>query len=176
MQEGDDNQSNEEFGPSSDTSPNDYENPDFVDGIAHGTTGSMPSVNALSDSFDDERDPPWRHHSHSEAEAELASLNTPQNPMLLVADRKAGEEGWVLHLAVNHKGEILPFRIHDRASYSFQIIANLMEGQHLQESASDPEADEERYMSSGDGWAPDKSTRRIMAFDGKLLSLRESQD
>ncbi|KAJ5305972.1 hypothetical protein N7508_004987 [Penicillium antarcticum] len=80
---------------------------------------------------------------------------TLPNLMLLVADRKACEEGWVLHLAVNQKGEILPFRIRDRASYSFQRIGNLMEGQHLQESASDPEVDEERYMSTGDAWAPE---------------------
>ncbi|KAJ6072349.1 hypothetical protein N7467_010434 [Penicillium canescens] len=39
--------------------------------------------------------------------------------------------------------------------YYVVIIANLMEAQHLQESASDPKADEGRYMSSGDGWAPE---------------------
>jgi hypothetical protein len=172
MQEGDENQSNEvlqeelifdnkeEFGVDSDTTPNGDENPDFVDGIARGIPGSVPSylITALThypDSFDYARDSPWRHHSPSEAEAQLPYLNTSQNLMLLVADRKACEEGWVLHLAVNHRGEILPFRVRDRASYSFQIIANLMEGQHLQENALDPEADEECYMSSGDGWAPE---------------------
>jgi len=32
-----------------------------------------------------------------------------QSLMVVVADRKACEEGWLLLLAVNHKGRVLPF-------------------------------------------------------------------
>lgn len=73
--------------------------------------------------------------------------------MVVVADRKAIEEGWVLLLAVNNKGEVLPFRICENADMATLLIFSFMDGQSLDENTRDPKEDIEYYMREGDGWA-----------------------
>ncbi|PGH27224.1 hypothetical protein AJ80_01181 [Polytolypa hystricis UAMH7299] len=128
---------------------------DIADGIALGTPRSVPSylVNALMhcpDQFDGDGDRDWRHQTLSEAEAE--ELEKHQSLLVIVADRKACEEGWVLHLAINHRGEILPLRIRDKASLVFQSVANWLDGQTLTENTLNTDEDKELYMREGNGW------------------------
>ncbi|KAJ5514739.1 hypothetical protein N7463_004291 [Penicillium fimorum] len=135
----------EEFGPGSITTLEEDTNPDFEEGIACGTPGSIPSylITALMhypDTFEDEP---------------LPDLEKWQDLMIVVADRKACEEGWVLFLAVNHHGKILPFRARERASWTEQIIANYLDGQKLDENTVDPDKDMEVYLHGGSGWDPD---------------------
>ncbi|KAJ5781089.1 hypothetical protein N7457_006249 [Penicillium paradoxum] len=145
----------EEFGSGSNTMPNGDINPDFVDGVACGTPGSVPSymITALMhrpDTLDglSKRDwPSW--YIEESVESDMV-----QCLMLVVADRKACEEGWVLFMAVNERGEVLPFRVRERASWTTQLIANYTNGQRLDENTSDPHEDIEYYMHGGDGWAP----------------------
>ncbi|OQE36021.1 hypothetical protein PENCOP_c012G03917 [Penicillium coprophilum] len=143
----------EEFGPSSITMPDRDTNPDFVDGIARGTPGSVPSymITALMhrpDMLDGLSRRDWYDKPDE--------LENFQSIMVLVADRKACEEGWVLFLAPNHRGEILPFRIRDRAAWVYQQIVDFTEGVHLAENTVDPDQDMEFYMRENpDGWAPD---------------------
>jgi hypothetical protein len=73
--------------------------------------------------------------------------------MIVVADRKTCEEVWVLFLAVNQRGEVLPpFRIHESADLAAQLIFNYLDGQCLDENAVDSKQDIEYYMRGGDGW------------------------
>lgn len=135
--------------------------PDVVDGVALGTPGSVPSylVTALMhcpDQFDGARVEEPCHRSSSEAEAEAAEKEKEQdkvqNLLVLVADRKACETGWVLHLAINHKGQVLPFRIRDQAREVSTSVGNWMDSQALTENTLDPDQDVEYYMREGDGW------------------------
>lgn len=128
--------------------------PDIVDGIALGTPGSVPSyvVTALMhcpDQFDPVSDRPWRHHSQSEAEAEEAEQDTRQKLLVLVADKKACEDGWVLHLALNHKAQVLPFKIRGQSREVSTIVANWMEGQALEENTDNPDENVVLYMPEG---------------------------
>lgn len=149
----------EEFGFDAEGTPKGDENVDFVNGVARGTPGSVPSylITALMhypNSFDGISERYWWNHSPEEIEAETPFMNMSQNMLILVADREACEEGWVLHLSVNHKGEVLPFRVRDRASCVYQSVANWMEGQPLNENAF-CDMNVEYYQSDGDGWNPD---------------------
>lgn len=72
--------------------------------------------------------------------------------LVLVADRKACEEGWVLALAVNHRGEILPVRVRERATEAAQIAVNWFEGEPLSEIVDDEDEDVEFYLGEGNGW------------------------
>ncbi|KAJ5094782.1 hypothetical protein N7456_010643 [Penicillium angulare] len=74
--------------------------------------------------------------------------------MVVVANLKACEDGWMLLLAINHKGKVLPFRIRERASWTTQLLVNFMDGQHSDENTDNPEEDVEYYMRGEDGWAP----------------------
>ncbi|KAJ5205437.1 hypothetical protein N7491_003937 [Penicillium cf. griseofulvum] len=108
----------EEFGPGSITMPNGDTNPDFVDGIAYVTPGSIPSymITALMhrpDMLDGLSSRDWPTEWYNEPD----KLEKFQSIMVVVADRKVCEEGWVLFLAPNHRGEVLPFRIRDRAAW-----------------------------------------------------------
>ncbi|KAJ5169923.1 uncharacterized protein N7500_002706 [Penicillium coprophilum] len=147
----------EEFGPGSITMPDGDTNSDFVDGIACGTPGSVPSymITALMhrpDMLDGLSRRDWPAAWYEEPDV----LEKFQSIMVIVADRKACEEGWVLLLAPNHRGEILPFRIRERAAWVYQQILNFMEGQNLEENTTDPDQDVEFYMRENpDGWAPD---------------------
>ncbi|KAJ5828617.1 uncharacterized protein N7525_006870 [Penicillium rubens] len=67
-------------------------------------------------------------------------------------DRKACEEGWVLALAVNHRGEILPVRVRERATEAAQIAVNWFEGEPLSEIVDDEDEDVEIYLGEGNGW------------------------
>ncbi|KAJ9489705.1 hypothetical protein VN97_g3581 [Penicillium thymicola] len=142
----------DEFGSDSFTLPKGET--EFIDGVACGTPGSVPSymITALMrkpDTLDGLSRRDW---------AEELYKNHPdpdmmQCLMVVVADRKACEEGWVLFLAVNHKGDVLPFRIRENADRATLLIFSYMEGQSLDENTRDPKKDMEYYMREGDGWA-----------------------
>lgn len=83
----------------------------------------------------------------------IPDLDMSQCMMVVVADRKTCEDGWVLFLAVNERGEVLPFRIRESADYVAQLIYNYLNGQCLDENTSDPKKDIEYYRRGGDGWA-----------------------
>ncbi|KAJ5385205.1 hypothetical protein N7517_003116 [Penicillium concentricum] len=151
-------ESKEEFGPDIITTPEGDTNPDFEDGIARGTPGSVPSylITALMhypDTFEGLSRREW-HWPHISDET-LPDLEKWQDLMIVVADRKACEEGWVLFLAVNHHGKILPFRARERASWTEQMIANYLDGQKLDENTSDSDKEMEFYLRGGSGWDPD---------------------
>ncbi|KAJ5096659.1 hypothetical protein N7456_007380 [Penicillium angulare] len=127
---------------------------EFIDGIARGTPGSVPSymLTALMrkpDTLDglSQRDWPEEFYEMDD------NLDMMQCMMVVVADRKACEEGWVLFLAVNQSGEVLPFRVRESADYATQLISNYLDGQCLDENTRNPEDDVEHYMREGDGWA-----------------------
>lgn len=101
--------------------------------------------------LDGESDSLWRHEPCPE-ELQDGGLEQEQVLLVLVADREACEDGWVLHLAINHLGEILPFRIRDKASWVVQQLANWSDGQQLAEGLLE-ETLEEYYVRGGDGWA-----------------------
>ncbi|KAJ5963288.1 uncharacterized protein N7479_003164 [Penicillium vulpinum] len=107
--------------------PDGYTNLDFVDGIAHGTPGMLDDLSA--------RDWPA-----------LDEQANTQSIMVVVVNRKACEEGWVSFLAPNYKGEVLSFRVRERASWVSQLVLEFMEGQSLEENTVDPDQDVECYM------------------------------
>lgn len=146
------------FGDNDDDDYDVSQSPDIADGIALGTPGSVPSylVTALMhcpDQFDgNSYASKWRNHTPSEARVAEAEVDTRQNLLVLVADKRACEDGWVLFLAINHKGQVLPFRIRGQAREASTINAWWMEGQALAENTLDPDKDEECYLHEGNGW------------------------
>lgn len=82
----------------------------------------------------------------------VEEVDSWQMLLVLVADRKACEEGWVLHLAINHKGQVLPFRIRDGADWVSVSYGNWSDGQQLAENTLSPGEDMEMYMDRGGGW------------------------
>ncbi|KAJ5165063.1 uncharacterized protein N7500_006893 [Penicillium coprophilum] len=128
-----------------------------IAGVAAGRPGSVPGylVAALMhcpELFDGMSDDDWRHFTGEERAEELTESDRAQNVLVLIADRKACEEGWVLVSAVNHRGEILPFRVRERAKEAAQIAVNWQEGQPLSEMADEEDEDVELYLGEGDGW------------------------
>ncbi|KAF7585708.1 hypothetical protein BBP40_010258 [Aspergillus hancockii] len=135
----------------------DAEGPDVVGGIAGGRPGSVPGylVAAMMhcpELFEGMSDDDWRHFSGEERAEELEESDRSQAALVIVADRKACEEGWVLLLAVNHRGQVLPFRVRERARETAQLAVNWLVGQPLSEIASEEDENTEFYMREGDGW------------------------
>lgn len=85
----------------------------FKDGVALAKPGTVPpylvtAVMHYPDQFD----------ADLMKEAEIKELDEDPCAMqllLLVADRIACEQGWVLQLAINHRGQVLPYRLRDIA-------------------------------------------------------------
>ncbi|KAI9042649.1 uncharacterized protein KD926_005255 [Aspergillus affinis] len=129
--------------------------PDIEAGVALGTPGSMPGylvavMMHCPELFEGCSDDEWRHFSGEEREEEES--RTSQVAMVLVADRKACEEGWVLLLALNHRGQVLPFRVRERASEAAQHVVNWAEGQPLVEMTWKEDDEGEFNFTGGDGW------------------------
>ena len=83
--------------------------------------GVVPSflISALMhtpDSFDGISGADWRDDDQERARDEEQRLSMSQHFLVLVADRKACEEGWMLQVAVTHKGHALPYRVRVKAS------------------------------------------------------------
>ncbi|KAH8428568.1 uncharacterized protein LDX57_006264 [Aspergillus melleus] len=134
--------------------------PDIEAGTALGTPWSIPGylVAAMMhcpELFEGCSDGGWRHFSGEEREEEENESRTSQVAMVLVADRKACEEGWVLLLALNHRGQVLPYRVRERASEAAQHVVNWAEGQPLVEMAwrEDDEGEFNLAWRGDDGWA-----------------------
>jgi hypothetical protein len=56
----------------------------------------------------------------------------------------------VLVLAVNHREEILPFRVRERAKETAQIAVSWQKGQPLLEIADEEDADVDFYLGGGE--------------------------
>lgn len=132
---------------------------DIIGGVAVGRPGSVPGylITVLMhcpELFEGTTDYEWRYFAGEKRAEELADSDRTQNAVVFVADRKACEEGWVLGLAVNHRGQVLPFRVRERAQGVGQIMVNWLEGMALSEMADDEDEDVECYLREGDGWGP----------------------
>lgn len=126
------------------------ENVEFSDGVAIPTPGCIPSyVLAALMHCPDQIDGSRIENLHPLPPSE--EVEGWQMLLVLVADRKACEEGWVLHLAINHKGQVLPFRIRDGADWVSVSCGNWSDGQQLRENTLNPEEDVEMYMDRGGG-------------------------
>ncbi|KAI4654840.1 uncharacterized protein J4E78_007017 [Alternaria triticimaculans] len=83
--------------------------------------------------------------------------NTHQTLLVAVADREACEEGWVLLIALNHKGQALHRRVRCKAAnVSLQVYSFRMGGDPLDITESEENVVD--YMDasrSGDGWDED---------------------
>ncbi|KAL3478576.1 hypothetical protein BJX99DRAFT_224336 [Aspergillus californicus] len=128
---------------------------EFVEGVATARPGVMPSyvLAALT------RCPDQIDGCRVEGLDDLPPVEEVEGGQMLlvvIADRKACEDGWVLHLGIDHKGSVLPFRIRDRADCVSSNLGNWSDGQQLTENTLDPEEDVELYMdhggASGSGW------------------------
>ena len=127
---------------------NSYEPVDVVDGIALGVPGSVPGyvITALMHCPDslDPRGSLWDETPISEAkEEELDRDPKEQEILVFVADRQACEEGWVLQLAINHRGKVLPFRYRGKANKACIHAGCWADGQKLAENARNPAEDRE---------------------------------
>ncbi|KAJ6034422.1 hypothetical protein N7460_008597, partial [Penicillium canescens] len=114
---------------------------DVIGGVAAGRPGSVPGylVAALMhcpELFEGMSDDDWRHFMGEERAEELAESDRAQSALVLVADRKACEEGWV----------------RERAKETAQIAVSWQEGQPLSEIADEEDEDVEFYLGGGDGW------------------------
>jgi hypothetical protein len=82
--------------------------------------------------------------------------DTDQILLFVIADRTACEEGWMLFLGINHKGQVLPFRVRQKAALIEEDIIGLWEGDDgvslAQKDPSGLGRDEERYLSGRSGW------------------------
>jgi hypothetical protein len=137
----------------------DYPASEIVDGVvAPKIAGTVPSyvIKALMHypdqlncgSFDSRE-----QTIAGDSEEEIADWEKRQDILVLVADRTACEKGWVLFLAINHKGQVLPFRLRERAAYYTGCEAREWgEGVALQEYANDSDEEEEYWRGEGDGF------------------------
>jgi hypothetical protein len=130
---------------------------DVIEGVATGRPGSVPgyllaALMHCPELFEGMSDDDWRHFEGEERAEQLAETDRAQNALVLVADRKACEEGWVLALAVNHRGEILPVRVRERATEAAQIAVNWFQGEPLSEIMDDEDEAVEFCPRKGNGW------------------------
>jgi hypothetical protein len=73
--------------------------------------------------------------------------------LVLIADRKACEEGWVLLVCINHKGQILPVSLRERATEVDFVVSECEDGGSLGEMYPDGmNSGEEVYVHEGSGW------------------------
>lgn len=127
----------------------------MIEGVATGRPGSVPGyllavLMHCPEVFEGMSDGDWWHFEGEERAEELAESDRTQKALVLVADRKACEEGWVLALAVNHWGEILPARVRERATEAAQIAVNWFEGEPFSEIVDDE--DEDIVLPGGREW------------------------
>jgi len=122
-------------------------------------TGTVPDfvLNVLMkcpDQMEGSSDSSWRHDDEETIAAEQEHLSQAQKLLLMIADREACEDGWVLEIAINHKGEVVPGRVRIKAVHTRENAGQwLTEGMALDEATEGK--DEEIYYYEGDGWASD---------------------
>jgi hypothetical protein len=119
--------------------------------------GEVPSflISAMMrcpDLFEGNTTHEWREDDAETAAEEESRLAKSQRFLLMVADRKACEQGWIYLVAVDHKGRVLPTRSRGQAA-KIKYFANewLSEGVPLSELDSD-EGDTVVYDSESGGW------------------------
>ncbi|KAL2819701.1 hypothetical protein BJX63DRAFT_428483 [Aspergillus granulosus] len=111
--------------------------PDISDGVVLGTACGLPD------------------NDNNDLERYVTELkDTDQRLLFCIADRKACEEGWMLFLGINHRGQVLPFRARQKATLIEEDILALWEGDDgvplAQKDLSGLGRDEERYLSGLD--------------------------
>ncbi|KAL3446362.1 hypothetical protein BJX65DRAFT_279451 [Aspergillus insuetus] len=76
-----------------------------------------------------------------------------QQLLIAIADRKACVDGWVLLVGINHKGQILPVRVRDKATEVDLVVTEWDEGASLAKLYRDGNSQGgELYLHDGDGW------------------------
>jgi hypothetical protein len=143
----------DEFG-GREASANDQD-PDICDGVALGTPGSLPwyVVSAMMHCPDLVVSRERKLGEYTEEE-----LDRAQKILVVVVDRKACADGWVLMFALNHKGVILPLRARSKAYWVDMTVTGWIGGSApLSELGEDSDEEMEMYIAEGDGWdyAPD---------------------
>lgn len=94
----------------------------------------------------------WRDHDAATIAEEQEYVDASQTLLLMIADREACKDGFVYHVAVNHKGKVLPTRMRGRAVRSLHYaIEWYNEGVPLEEMSLDRE-DTVIYEHEGSGW------------------------
>lgn len=97
--------------------------------------------------------PAWRAHDAETAAREEPELAKDQRFLLMIADRKACEEGWIYLVAVDHKGRVLPTRCRGQAGkIKYFALEWFSEGVPLSELGSEEEEDTILYEAEGEGW------------------------
>ncbi|KAF2119715.1 hypothetical protein BDV96DRAFT_642727 [Lophiotrema nucula] len=103
------------------------------------------------DKLDGIEDEDWRSDNEGNRAVEEELLPLQQQLLVMVADRQACEQGWVLQLAIDHKGQVLPTRVRGKAAETGLCTA-------LWVNKGEPlDADEEGedllyYRGPGKGW------------------------
>ncbi|KAL2810591.1 hypothetical protein BJX63DRAFT_401657 [Aspergillus granulosus] len=76
-----------------------------------------------------------------------------QQMLIVIADRKTCIEGWVLVVAIYHKGQILPVRVREKAREADLLIHEWNNGASLAELSPDGNNQgEELYLNNGNEW------------------------
>ncbi|KAL4864543.1 hypothetical protein BDV12DRAFT_200969 [Aspergillus spectabilis] len=136
----------EEFGPSSPHASS----ADIRDGIALATPGCLPWYALSAMMHCPDQLVTWSERRLVEPDERLDMM---QSVMVVVADRKACEEGLVLMFALNHKGAVLPLRARTKAYWvELTLTAWLSDGAPMDAMGDGPDDDRELYMAEGDGW------------------------
>ncbi|KAL2812194.1 hypothetical protein BJX63DRAFT_421930 [Aspergillus granulosus] len=124
--------------------------PDIRDGIALGTPGSLPWYVLRAMMHCPDHVVTWSQRHLQDPEEELDKY---QKVLVVVVDRKACEDGWVLMFALNHKGAILPLRARNKAYWvDMTVIGWISDCTPLNEMGEDSDDEQEMYMAEGDGW------------------------
>ncbi|KAF2004068.1 hypothetical protein P154DRAFT_617322 [Amniculicola lignicola CBS 123094] len=117
--------------------------------------GTMPSF-VLSvfmrcpDMLDRMGDEDWRSDDAQTITAVEDEVDNTQIVLAMIIDREAIEDGWVLEVALNHKGQVLPTRARNKASRVRDDMANwTTQGEPL--DLGDEPQDRVDY-GAGDGW------------------------
>ncbi|KAH7122763.1 hypothetical protein B0J11DRAFT_616133 [Dendryphion nanum] len=100
----------------------------------------------------------WRDDDEEAKKEMKEQLPLRQHFLLFVADREACERGWVLQVALNHKGQVLPYRVRGRAAWTKNHVVHwIAMGRNLdatdeQEDTIVYSADGQVYAETGNGW------------------------
>lgn len=105
----------------------------------------------IPDSLDGMSEYDWRNDDQAMVLREERRLLMAQHLLILVADRKACEHGWVLQIAITHKGQVLPYRVRCKAGDTTSEVNQWMQLGHAIDAGPE-HTYTVAYAGSGDGW------------------------